>query len=1022
MHKRCSTRWLSQIRAAIAIIILFPLFAAALLPSQASATGKKPTILRGNLEASLVTLPTGAPRVFLHWLKPSGRIRYLRISRNKLLPNGKAAPGLVKRFTLSRSARNFTDNPGFGVYLYKLTATTAAGRSDSSQPLTVMVKRNEPLTPTPSPSATPSSTPTPEPPPSQIPTPSPTISVQPTTTPTRTPTPTSTPSQTPTSTGTIRPLSSSDHVTQYGVTFYFDTNYQVGQFANGDFFVLPHTPGDPVRITRITPDYLFDRASTPSEACNTELGSQCTASPDPQHVGFCRPSAPTTTSGFCYYEMARNGWQANLVQYQGFDSRARRFNPSLVPTLPFNAFGTTSLIKSISKPEGNTHCSYNAQETCVLNTAVVLTVLDTAPQNNGATAFRPPFAGTTYKPLFLTSQLQLQNLPRLSPRPSLATPLAQIAAEFQRPTLDLYGDDMRSVHPDQNLPNYGADIAIRNADGFLNLMLDDPVEEKLPALINYIQGGIDTFGLLGTGMQYKGSGGQGEGRLLPVLAAALLLNDGGMKGFIADPQLPRDTFGELGVVVLALPDPASPSTPAQPIFAQTSDTEERYWDVFLDYNAPGSRTLADPYRHIDGGHLPGTSYQAIVSGPGRGTALAIRLFPGMQALLNRNEYLRYIDRWVETGALALPDPCAPATGVCAGGPNPGTACTSASPDSICGSGGSCDFAPRKATDYGVLYGPHPLFPGKCIGEVDSNGNPANAGGRRPLYQGYNRNNSLSGYGTPFESQMWSLFRGAAGAVCGNGIREPGEQCDDGNLLAGDGCSAECRLEGVVSEPGLEAYFDFEQQSLDRTGNGNDGSPLSAATPSPTYTSGRHGMSLSFPGVTGSCLALPGSTSLNFFSTFTIAAWVYREASNRVQTIVGRGNISSNPQYEQYGLSLYDFTSPGGPERSLARMVISNGTQEVAAFTPFGSTTYDIPLAQWTHIAATFDGASIKMYVNGALASSTVVPPNFGLLNSQPTVSVGCSVGGDITLAGRLDGLYMYNRALTGSEVAALYQR
>ena len=32
-------------------------------------------------------------------------------------------------------------------------------------------------------------------------------------------------------------------------------------------------------------------------------------------------------------------------------------------------------------------------------------------------------------------------------------------------------------------------------------------------------------------------------------------------------------------------------------------------------------------------------------------------------------------------------------------------------------------------------------------------------------------------------------------VCGNGIVEPSEECDDGNLLAGDGCSPTCTLEG-----------------------------------------------------------------------------------------------------------------------------------------------------------------------------------------------------------------------------------
>jgi cysteine-rich repeat protein len=36
------------------------------------------------------------------------------------------------------------------------------------------------------------------------------------------------------------------------------------------------------------------------------------------------------------------------------------------------------------------------------------------------------------------------------------------------------------------------------------------------------------------------------------------------------------------------------------------------------------------------------------------------------------------------------------------------------------------------------------------------------------------------------------------AVCGNGQVETGEQCDDGNALAGDGCSATCQTEQVAT--------------------------------------------------------------------------------------------------------------------------------------------------------------------------------------------------------------------------------
>ena len=32
-------------------------------------------------------------------------------------------------------------------------------------------------------------------------------------------------------------------------------------------------------------------------------------------------------------------------------------------------------------------------------------------------------------------------------------------------------------------------------------------------------------------------------------------------------------------------------------------------------------------------------------------------------------------------------------------------------------------------------------------------------------------------------------------VCGNGVQEQGESCDDGNIIDNDGCSSTCALEG-----------------------------------------------------------------------------------------------------------------------------------------------------------------------------------------------------------------------------------
>ncbi len=48
------------------------------------------------------------------------------------------------------------------------------------------------------------------------------------------------------------------------------------------------------------------------------------------------------------------------------------------------------------------------------------------------------------------------------------------------------------------------------------------------------------------------------------------------------------------------------------------------------------------------------------------------------------------------------------------------------------------------------------------------------------------------------------FLGGEPVVCGNGLVQSGEQCDDGNLSDGDGCSASCEIEdgfGCDNEPG-----------------------------------------------------------------------------------------------------------------------------------------------------------------------------------------------------------------------------
>lgn len=56
-------------------------------------------------------------------------------------------------------------------------------------------------------------------------------------------------------------------------------------------------------------------------------------------------------------------------------------------------------------------------------------------------------------------------------------------------------------------------------------------------------------------------------------------------------------------------------------------------------------------------------------------------------------------------------------------------------------------------------------------------------------------NSVSGDGCSASCALEDCRASGHCSGCGNGVLEPGELCDDGNSVAGDGCSAMCTLEG-----------------------------------------------------------------------------------------------------------------------------------------------------------------------------------------------------------------------------------
>lgn len=394
-------------------------------------------------------------------------------------------------------------------------------------------------------------------------------------------------------------------VSQYGITWTFDRAYPSGQFANGDYWVL-----GPVQIVMMT---------------------------------------PPATSG-------RNGWMVNPVGFtQGYDNRTQLngaspvYNAALQPRLPYVANPGSSVIKAISVDPTLATC-----RPC-LKTAAVLTVVGSVPPENGRSTFRPPYFGTA-KPMISTASMRLDLLPSLVP-PQSEGPIESLSAltdRFKRVQLDhvlptWLGDNM---HPADNMPNYGASIGRDTGDAALRLMLNEPLKTKLPAVITYVQYGIDTYYTLLGGMKWLGEGGHGNGRKLPITFAAVLLDDPAMKRAVSEGPATK-SFGEDDQVYFS----SRANGGSGQVLWGAECTEAQYWTKITTNN--GRRDCRDPYGYVDGGGAEiGQAYQfCCTSKEWKGTALALHLMPGLGVVWNNPYFMLYVDRWVNFGVWAQPDPC-----------------------------------------------------------------------------------------------------------------------------------------------------------------------------------------------------------------------------------------------------------------------------------------------------------------------------------------------------------------------------
>lgn len=199
-----------------------------------------------------------------------------------------------------------------------------------------------------------------------------------------------------------------------------------------------------------------------------------------------------------------------------------------------------------------------------------------------------------------------------------------------------------------------------------------------------------------------------------------------------------------------------------------------------------------------------------------------------------------------------------------------------------------------------------------------------------------------------------------------------------------------------SVPGLVAAYGFNEGSgtttSDASGGGQTGS-ISGATWS---AAGKNGTALSFDGI-NDMVTVADSAALDV-SRVTVMAWlrptalgdwrtaVLKETSNGLAYALYANNNASRPE---------GYVNLGDIDRS------ANGTTAMA-------------LNAWTHVAMTFDGSNIRLYVNGVLVRTRAFAGS--IVTSAEALRIGGNAIWGEWFAGLIDDVRVYNRALTLAEV------
>ena len=212
--------------------------------------------------------------------------------------------------------------------------------------------------------------------------------------------------------------------------------------------------------------------------------------------------------------------------------------------------------------------------------------------------------------------------------------------------------------------------------------------------------------------------------------------------------------------------------------------------------------------------------------------------------------------------------------------------------------------------------------------------------------------------------------------------------------------------GWCEHQSLVAYYPFNGNANDESGNGNDGDINEETDSEPTLTTDRFGnenSAYSFDGINDFIVIDP---EFSYSNEISMGGWLKIDALSKGITIVSK-------RFGNFGGEDFQLYYEGPGDYKMVGILWGLSTERCRG------TINSVIDNDWHHYFFTYDGSFMVMYIDGVINQTCTSSGTVN--NNNLNMRIGEDWYGNYG-DGDIDEVRIYNRALSASEVQALYQQ